>query len=73
MSQQTLSSDRDPRQLQQALWRWDNEGGAGPAAPRGSPTIQHYTDTSKGESLEAVRQQAAEYPILTLVVGVGIG
>jgi len=37
MSQQTLHPDRDPRQLQQALWRWDNEGGAGPAAPGDSP------------------------------------
>jgi hypothetical protein len=33
MTLQAPHLDSDSRQLQQALWRWDNEGGAGPSAP----------------------------------------
>ena len=38
MTRQDVDPGSDPRQLQQALWRWENEGGAGPAAP-GYPFI----------------------------------
>jgi hypothetical protein len=38
MTRQAVDPGSDPRHLQQALWRWDNEGGAGPAT-LGYPSI----------------------------------
>ena len=38
MSNQNSDSPNNPTQRQQALSRWDNEGGAGPCGPQVDPT-----------------------------------